>query len=104
VVPNLTAALQISAGGWSGKFVGMNTLSQLQPGYYGNMQRFPFHNAARGGMDWSGNGRGCNTVSGWFVVDKASYALGELTAIDLRFEQHCGDLTPALRGVIHWVK
>jgi hypothetical protein len=104
VVSNLTAALRISAGNWSGDFFGMNTLSQLQPGYYGNLQRYPFHNPVRGGMDWSGNSRGCNTLGGWFVVDKVSYALGELTAIDLRFEQHCEGMTPALRGAIHWTK
>lgn len=104
VVTNLTAAFKISAGGWDGMFLGMNTLSQLQPGYYGNLQRYPFHNAVRGGMDWGGNGRGCNKLSGWFVVDKVSYSLGELTAIDLRFEQHCEGLIPAQRGVIHWAR
>jgi hypothetical protein len=99
-----TAALWIGAGGWTGDFVGMNTLSQLQPGYYGGLQRYPFHNPVRGGMDWSGNGRGCNTLSGWFVVDKVSYALGEMTAIDLRFEQHCEGGAAAQRGAIHWIK
>lgn len=99
-----TAALGINAGGWTGNFVGMNTLSQLQPGYYGGLQRYPFHNPVRGGMDWSGNGRGCNTLSGWFVVDKVSYMLGEMTAIDLRFEQHCEGGAAAQRGAIHWVK
>jgi len=100
----LTAAVQISVGPWSGSFYGMNTLSQLQPGYYGGLQRYPFNNAIKGGMDWSGNGRGCNKLTGWFVVDKVSYALGELTAIDLRFEQHCEGLAPALHGAIHWTK
>lgn len=104
VVPNLTAALRISAGGWTGNFIGMNTLSQLQPGYYGNLQRYPFNNAIRGGLDWSGNGRGCNTLTGWFVVDGVSYALGELTSIDLRFEQHCEGMPPAQHGVIHWAR
>jgi hypothetical protein len=104
VSTDLTAALHISVGGWSGEFFGMTGLSQLLPGYYGNLQRYPFHNAARGGLSWSGNGRGCNTLTGWFVVDKATYALGRLTAIDLRFEQHCEGGTSAQRGVIHWAK
>jgi len=101
---NLTAALRIKVGNWSGDFVAMNSVSQLQPGYYGNLQRYPFHNPARGGMDWSGNARGCNTLQGWFVVDSATYSLGQLTAIDLRFEQHCEGMTSALRGVVHWAK
>jgi hypothetical protein len=53
-------------------------------------------------MDWSGNGRGCNTLSGWFVVDQVSYSLGAMTSIDMRFEQHCEGGLPALHGVIHW--
>jgi hypothetical protein len=30
--------------------------------------------------------------------------VGELTAIDLRFEQHCEGWAAAQHGVIHWVK
>jgi hypothetical protein len=104
VVTNLTAALRIDVSGWSGNFVGMNSLSQLQEGYYGGLQRYPFHNPVKGGLDWSGNGRGCNTLSGWFVVDKVTYKMAELSAIDLRFEQHCEGAPAALHGVVHWVK
>lgn len=103
-IPNLTAAFKISVGGWTGNFIGMNSLSQLQPGYYGNLERYPFNNPVKGGMDWSGNGRGCNTLNGWFVVDNVSYSLGQLTAIDLRFEQHCEGMLAALHGVVHWTK
>jgi hypothetical protein len=104
VQTNLTAALRIDVGGWSGNFVGMNTLSQLKPGYYGGLQRYPFQNPIKGGMDWSGNGRGCNTLSGWFVVDQVSYSLGVMTSIDLRFEQHCEGGTAALHGAVHWAQ
>lgn len=103
-VNNLTAAFQISAGGYTGDFYGMNTLSQLQPGYYGGLQRYPFNNPVKGGMNWSGNGRGCNTLTGWFVVDKVTYSMAQMTAIDLRFEQHCEGGAAALHGQIHWVK
>ncbi|WP_154668112.1 hypothetical protein [Pseudoduganella violaceinigra] len=101
---NLTAALGVNVGGWNGNFVGMTGLSQLQPGYYGDLQRYPFHDATKGGLNWSGNGRGCNTLRGWFVVDSVSYSMGQLTAIDLRFEQHCEGNVAAQRGVIHWTK
>ncbi len=87
---------------WSGDFQGMSSVAQLEPGYYGNLRRYPFNNPARGGLDWSGEGRDCNTLSGWFVVDSATYSAGALTAIDLRFEQHCDEFIPALRGQIHW--
>lgn len=80
----------------------MNTLSQLQPGYYGNLQRYPFHNPIRGGLSWSGDGRGCNTLSGWFVVDKVSYVQDQLSEINLRFQQNCEGGSAALRGRIRW--
>lgn len=97
-------AFNINAGGWMGNFVGMNTLTQLKPGYYGDLHRFPFHNAVKGGLSWSGNGRGCNQLSGWFVIDQVSYAQGELASIDLRFEQYCDGLSAAQHGKIHWAK
>jgi hypothetical protein len=87
---------------WSGDFQAMNSLSLLQPGYYGDLQRYPFHNPVKGGLSWSGNGRGCNTLRGWFVVDRVAYTAGTLSAIDLRFEQHCEGGTPALHGQVHW--
>ena len=80
----------------------MNTLTQLQPGYYAGLQRYPFHNPVLGGLDWSGDGRGCNTLKGWFTVDSVTYVGSTLTAIDLRFEQHCEGGTTALHGAIHW--
>jgi hypothetical protein len=82
----------------------MNILTQLQPGYYGNLMRYPFNNPVRGGLNWSGDGRGCNTLTGWLVVDNATYDNDILTAIDLRFEQHCDGATPALHGQIHWTQ
>lgn len=99
-----TGGLNVGINGsrfWSGDFQGMFNLAQLQPGYYGNLQRYPFHNAVFGGLSWSGDGRGCNTLQGWFVVDNVSYVAGVLTAIDLRFEQHCEGMTAALHGKIH---
>jgi len=94
--------LNVNVGGWSGTFQAMNILAQLQPGYYGNLQRYPFHNPALGGLIWDGNGRGCNTLNGWFTVDSVTYTGAALTAIDLRFEQHCEGNTPALHGKLHW--
>jgi hypothetical protein len=87
---------------WDATFQAMSTLVQLEPGYYGSLQGYPFHNPARGGLDWSGQYRGCNTLTGWFTVDSVTYVAGALAAIDLRFEQHCGGGTPALHGQIHW--
>lgn len=86
-----------------GDFLTMNTLSQLQVGYYGNLKCSPYYsNPTVGGLNWSVNGRDCNAITGWFVVDDVTYTEGVLTAIDLRFEQVCGGATSALHGQIHW--
>ena len=87
---------------WRGDFKGMSHLTELKPGYYGDLRRFPFHNPLKGGLSWSGQGRGCNTLTGWFVVDRVTYTGGNLTAIELRFEQHCEGGVPALRGQMRW--
>lgn len=89
---------------WSGEFQAMNGLAQLQPGYYPDLRRLPFHNPVVGGISWGGDGRGCNTLNGWFVIDSIGYEGVEVVAVDLRFEQHCEGGVPALRGQIHWVK
>jgi hypothetical protein len=93
----------VNAGDWGGDFRGINSLSELQTGYYPDLGRYPFHNPVKGGLNWSGKGRGCNTLTGWFVVDHVAYSSGRLTALDLRFEQRCeGSASSALRGQIHW--
>ena len=98
------ATVQVNnLGDWAGHFQTMNSIARLMPGYYANVQRWPFHNPATGGLDWSGMGRGCNMLSGWFVVDSISYVGNAIASLDLRFEQHCEGMTPALRGKIHWI-
>lgn len=87
---------------WSGEFKAMDGVQRLQPGYYGIVQRYPFHNPARGGMSWSMDSRGCNRLSGWFMVDSLSYQGSQLASVDLRFSQQCnGSVTP-LRGRVRW--
>jgi PKD repeat protein len=87
---------------WTGDFQGKSDIAQLQPGYYPNVTRHPFHDNSVGGLSWSGDGRGCNTLTGWFAIDSVTYVDGTLRAIDLRFEQHCEGASAALRGAIHW--
>jgi hypothetical protein len=94
--------IRVDVGGFSGEFVGMLGTNPLKKGYYGKLMRYPFHNPVRGGLSWSGNGRGCNTLTGWFAIDQIVYTGSRMTALEMRFEQHCEGLTPALRGAIRW--
>jgi hypothetical protein len=98
--------LQVRMGSpqlWTGRFGPMTRLDQLELGYYGDLERYGFNNPAKGGLDWSGDGRGCNTLTGWFIVDSVVYTAQAVTAIDLRFEQHCEGAAAALHGAIHYV-
>jgi hypothetical protein len=87
---------------WFGSFQMPDSLNRFTPGVYGSLARFPFHSAFFGGLDWSGESRGCNTLSGSFIVDSARYRRDSLTALALRFEQHCEGASAALRGTIFW--
>ena len=86
---------------WTGYFQAMNSIADLQPGYYGNLYGF-FGNPAFGGLQWSGEGRGCNLPTGWFVIDRITYAGSEVDSIEMRFEQHCEGVAAALHGYIRW--
>jgi hypothetical protein len=96
--------VNVNAGSewWNGNFVAMVGVTPLQPGYYPNLNRYPFNNPMEGGLDWSGTGRGCNTLTGWFAVDDIVYDGGSLQSVLLRFEQHCEGGGPALHGQIKW--
>jgi hypothetical protein len=102
VVSSNGSRLTIQAGGYTGEFQAMLGTSPVAAGYYPDLRRYPFHNPTKGGLDWSGNGRGCNTLTGWFAVDRIVYTGTTISALDLRFEQHCEGGAPALRGAIHW--
>jgi hypothetical protein len=53
------------------------------------------------GLDVSGDGRGCNTLTGRFDVNDVQYAsTGELLVFDATFEQSCEGFMPPLYGRI----
>jgi hypothetical protein len=96
------ATVQVSGNDlWNGYFNGPSTMGQLQVGYYSGLVRYPFHSPVLGGLSWSGKGRGCNTLLGWFAVDNVAYNNGALSALDLRFEQQCEGGQTALHGSLH---
>lgn len=97
-----SVAFDVANATWTGAFRTMYSLNRLEVGYYPDLMGLPFNNPAKGGLAWGGEGRGCSAATGWFAVDHVTYSGNVLTSLDLRFEQHCG--TPALHGVIHWVK
>ena len=75
----------------------------LVPGLYTDAMRFPFQDAGHPGMDISGDGRGSNTLTGWFRVDEVAYGpSGEVLVFAATFEQHSEGFGPALRGQVYY--
>jgi hypothetical protein len=70
-------------------------------GVYDGAMRHPFEPPGAPGLSVAGNGRGCNMLSGRFVVDDARYGpLGLVRRLLARLEQHCEGAAPALRGEV----
>jgi hypothetical protein len=73
----------------------------LAPGTYTSAHRYGF-NGTGPGLELSGNGRGCNTLTGSFTVTDAVFgSQGYVQTFDATFEQHCEGGTPAARGQVH---
>jgi len=85
-------------------WVATNQLGQnLVPGIYPNAERAPFASAGHPGLDVEMDGRGCNTLTGNFVIHEVNFGPGpELERLDMEFEQHCEGATPALRGSLRY--
>ncbi|MEU9828348.1 hypothetical protein [Micromonospora chersina] len=73
----------------------------LVPRTYTAAHRHPF-NGTGPGLDLSGEGRGCNELTGSFTISKAVFGpQGYVQTFDATFEQHCEGGDPAARGEVH---
>ena len=73
----------------------------LAVGEYDGASRWPFNPPSNAGLDVSMDGRGCNTISGEFVVREIATAPnGVVTKLAVDFEQYCDSYTAALFGVV----
>jgi hypothetical protein len=89
--------VEAAVGPWTLSFQAP-TGRTLAPGRFTGATRYPFNEAAAG-LDVSGDGRGCNDLTGEFTVHSSSFTRkGKLRSIDVSFEQHCEGGIPALRG------
>jgi hypothetical protein len=87
-------------GGWTLNFAAPGD-AILLAGTYDHATRWPFQAAIDPGLSVSGMGRGCNTLTGNFVVREAVYgATGQVQAFAADFEQHCEGGAAALLGSI----
>jgi hypothetical protein len=87
----------IEAGPWSIEIMAAPG-RWLRPGRYTGALRYPF-NGERPGISVTGDGRGCNEVTGEFTVRSSSFGpRGGLRAIDVSFVHRCEGGDKALRG------
>ncbi|WP_144395390.1 PKD domain-containing protein [Pleionea sediminis] len=71
----------------------------LEAGAYLNAQRAPFRGPLNPGLSITGNGRGCNTISGYFYIYEYSFnESNPVIAID--FVQFCDSTVSSLTGSI----
>lgn len=88
-------------GDWWSLDLAAPTGQTLAPGTYDRATRYPFHGAGPG-LDLSGNGRGCNRLTGTFTIQNIALGPnGYVQTLDATYEQHCEGAEPALRGEVH---
>lgn len=99
--------LRFDAGGtyWTLNFsTGNGSMgTALTPGTYLNAERHATQSPGSPGLDVGGSGRGCNKLTGEFIVHEFE-AVGTttVTRFSADFVQHCEGRTPALRGSIRY--
>jgi hypothetical protein len=73
----------------------------LAPGTYSDAVRVVSQGSGQPGLDVWGMGRGCNALSGSFMVSDAVFGpYGYVQSFHAAFEQHCEGHTAALRGEV----
>jgi hypothetical protein len=74
----------------------------LVPGTYNGATRYSFQAPTVPGLSLTGNGRGCNTSTGSFVIQNVVFGPGDyVEKLDVTYEQYCEGGAPALRGEVH---
>ncbi len=72
---------------------------QLTAGSHKNAQRAPFQEAGNPGFSFSVESRGCNKISGEFVINEIIFdTKGNLVKFSADFIQFCDDAASALKG------
>jgi hypothetical protein len=100
---HVTPAGSQHGGWWTLDFSTKQLGAPLAPGIYENAERASFASAAHPGIDVSGDGRGCNTLSARFQIHEATFAsAGKLSSFTASFEQHCETGSATLRGCVHY--
>jgi hypothetical protein len=97
----VTAADTIVAMSMSGTFDAMSGMLTPEEGYYPDLHE-PAAVSHIGAIDVAVNARPCASPSGWFAIDYIFFFNGNLTMLDLRFEERCAGVAAPMRGQVHY--
>jgi hypothetical protein len=86
---------------WDVYFDSSKLGAALEPGVYDKAERWPFEGGNTPGLDVSGDGRGCNMLSGAFQIETLKVDSGALVEVTASFRQSC-DGGPLLNGCLHY--
>ena len=85
---------------WNVEFSAPND-AVVATGNYEDATRYPFQSPTVPGLDVGGDGRGCNTLTGRFVIWEVAYdGGGNVTNLAADFIQYCGGSTSPLHGAV----
>ena len=89
---------------WDLDFDSRQLGTNLVPGVYEMAQRAPFAQPGHPGLEVTGDGRGCNTITGRFQVHYFDLQPGSTSIARalVSFEQHCEGGTPMLSGCVRY--
>jgi hypothetical protein len=98
----VTVSVDGANGDWWTLNLAAPSGKSLTPGTYTGATRYPFNEGTEPGLSLSGNGRGCNQLTGTFTIADVEFGpQGYVKKLDATFEQHCEGGTPAARGEVH---
>jgi hypothetical protein len=101
---SVNGSIQTADGNWWQMNFGAPQGETLAVGTYDGATRFWFREPSEPGLDISGEGRGCSTITGSFTVTEITFDdTGAVQTFDADFVQHCEGAEPALRGHVHLV-
>lgn len=88
---------------WWSLYFGAADGQVLVAGTYENAERFAFKSPGHPGIDFTGDGRGCNTIRGRFDLREIERdAAGTVVKLAIDFEQHCEGMGPGLFGQVRY--
>jgi len=87
---------------WTAEMTSGQQTKALGVGMYANASRAAFAPPGTPGLDISGDGRGCNKLSGTFWIHEIDWSGDFLKHVLLAFEQHCENGSATLRGCINY--